>query len=169
MMLSFKLMLMAGALVGQMAGQMGAAPGKPASADDLSWLAGYWLTCEGGREVSETWSDARSGQLVGHGVTISTKSGAAKSGFEMFRIAGSGDQLTYFAQPEGIAPVPFRATEVGPDHAVFSNPDNDFPQRILYRRAGDALTARIEGEINGQTRDLEWRYLKSELNSHCPS
>ena len=28
---------------------------------DLSWLAGYWLDCSGGREASETWSDPRLG------------------------------------------------------------------------------------------------------------
>ena len=26
----------------------------PAPAPDLSWLAGYWLDCSGGREASET-------------------------------------------------------------------------------------------------------------------
>ena len=33
----------------------------PTSAPDLSWLAGYWLDCSGGREASETWSDPRLG------------------------------------------------------------------------------------------------------------
>ena len=36
------------------------------AAPDLSWLAGYWLDCSGGREASETWSDPRAGLVVGH-------------------------------------------------------------------------------------------------------
>lgn len=35
-----------------------------APAPDLSWLAGYWLDCSGGREASETWSDPRAGLIV---------------------------------------------------------------------------------------------------------
>lgn len=34
----------------------------PATAPDMSWLAGYWLDCSGGREASETWSDPRLGR-----------------------------------------------------------------------------------------------------------
>lgn len=53
------------------------------AAPDLSWLAGYWLDCSGGREASETWSDPRAGLLVGHTVTVRN----GRSGFEFARIA----------------------------------------------------------------------------------
>jgi hypothetical protein len=29
----------------------------PITADQLAWMSGYWLSCDDGREVSETWSD----------------------------------------------------------------------------------------------------------------
>ena len=135
-------------------------------APDLSWLAGYWLDCSRGREASETWSDPRAGLLVGHTVTVRN----GRSGFEFARIAPLQDGvLAYVAQPAGAAPTPFRLIESGPQRAVFANPANDFPHRILYQRAGDVLTARIEGADDDETRSAEWTFNKAQLNARCPT
>jgi hypothetical protein len=135
-------------------------------APDLSWLAGYWLDCSRGREASETWSDPRAGLLVGHTMTVRN----GRSGFEFARIAPLQDGvLAYVAQPGGAAPTPFRLIESGPQRAVFANPANDFPHRILYQRAGDVLTARIEGANDDETRSVEWNFNKAELNARCPN
>jgi len=112
-------------------------------APDLSWMAGYWLDCSGGREASETWSDPRQGLLVGHTVTVRN----GRSGFEFARIGAMPDGvLAYFAQPGGAAPTPFRLIESGPQRVIFANPANDFPHRIIYQRtvsaSGDVLTVR---------------------------
>lgn len=138
----------------------------PTSAPDLSWMAGYWLDCSGGREASETWSDPRAGLLVGHSVTVRN----GRSGFEFARIAPLQDGvLAYVAQPGGAAPTPFRLIESGPQRVVFANPANDFPHRILYQRAGDVLTARIEGADDDETRSAEWTFNKAQLNARCPT
>lgn len=137
-----------------------------APAPDLSWLAGYWLDCSRGREASETWSDPRAGLMVGHTVTLRN----GRSGFEFARITRLQDgTLAYVAQPAGAAPTPFRLIESGPQRAIFANPANDFPHRILYQRAGDVLTARIEGANDDETRSVEWNFNKAELNARCPS
>ena len=135
-------------------------------APDLSWMAGYWLDCSGGREASETWSDPRAGLLVGHTVTVRN----GRSGFEFARIGPVPEGgLAYVAQPGGAAPTLFRLVESGPQRVVFANPANDFPHRILYQRAGDVLTARIEGADDDETRSVEWTFNKAELNARCPS
>ena len=140
-----------------------AAPATPAP--DLSWLAGYWLDCSGGREASETWSDPRAGLIVGHSVTVRN----GRSGFESARIAPLKDGgLAYFAQPDGAPATPFRLIDSGPQRAVFANPDNDFPHRIIYDRAGDVLTARIEGADDDENRSVQWRFNRAELNARCP-
>jgi hypothetical protein len=137
-----------------------------APATDLSWLAGYWLDCSRGREASETWSDPRAGLMVGHTVTVRN----GRSGFEFARITRLQDgTLAYVAQPAGAAPTPFRLIESGPQRAIFANPANDFPHRILYQRVGDVLTARIEGANDDETRSVEWNFNKAELNARCPS
>ncbi|WP_312219945.1 DUF6265 family protein [Brevundimonas sp.] len=140
-----------------------AAPATPAP--DLSWLAGYWLDCSGGREASETWSDPRAGLIVGHSVTVRN----GRSGFESAHIATLKDGgLAYFAQPGGAPATPFRLIDSGPQRAVFANPDNDFPHRIIYDRAGDVLTARIEGADDDENRSVQWRFNRAELNARCP-
>ena len=134
-------------------------------APDLSWLAGYWLDCSGGREASETWSDPRAGLIVGHSVTVRN----GRSGFENARIATLKDGgLAYFAQPGGAPATPFRLIDSGLQRAVFANPDNDFPHRIIYERAGDVLTARIEGADDDENRSVQWRFNRAELNARCP-
>lgn len=141
------------------------APTPDVRADDLSWMAGSWLDCTGGREAYEVWSDPRAGLIVGHAVTVR----GDRAGFEASHIRADGEgRLTYYAQPDGAAPTPFVLIEAAPGRAVFSNPDNDFPHRIIYQRDGEALTARIEGEIDGRERTAQWRFNPAALNARCP-
>lgn len=136
------------------------APAPP----DLSWMSGYWLDCSGGREVSETWTDPRGGILVGTAVT--TASGPAA--FEYARIAPVNGVLAYVAQPGGAPPTIFLLIEASRSRVVFENPGNDFPQRVIYERTGDILTARIEGRLGDREQAMDWRFDKAELNTRCP-
>ena len=137
----------------------------PAATPDLSWLAGYWLDCSGGREQSETWSDPRGGLTVGHAVSLS----GSRVSFEVAHIGMTPQGFAYSAQPRGAAPTHFVLAESGPNRAVFANPENDFPSRIIYERDGDALMARIEGEIAGRARRMQWNFKAMPLNSRCPA
>ena len=139
----------------------GASPGQP----DLAWMAGYWLQCEGGREVTEMWTTRRGGVLLGMSVTT----GRQAFGFEQVRIETTYDGATmqYVARPRGAeAETLFRMSRAGPQEAVFDNPAHDYPQRIAYRREGDVLIARTEG-AGGADRQ-EWRYRRAGLNERCP-
>ena len=132
--------------------------------EDLSWMSGYWLSCEDGREVSETWSDPRGELMAGHGLTLA----GGRTSYEALRIAPHDGGLAYMAQPGGAPATVFRAVEIGPGRAVFENAGHDFPQRITYAREDDVLIARIEGEADGRARSLEWRFRRAELNAPCP-
>jgi hypothetical protein len=132
---------------------------------DVSWMAGYWLDCSGDREVSETWSDPRGGISVGHAVTIED----GRPSFEVSHIGPTPQGFAYVAQPGGAPPTVFVLAESGPTRAVFANAENDFPTRVIYERDGAGLKARIEGEISGQARSMEWNFRASALNTRCPS
>lgn len=136
---------------------------------DLGWISGYWLSCDNGREVSETWSDPRHGLMTGMNVTVRN----GRAGFELSRIApadrSADAPYAYFAQPEGQPATVFPVVASSPNRVVFGLETHDFPQRIVYERDGDALHARIEGEIDGQSRSVEWHFRKAELNSRCPT
>lgn len=136
----------------------------PDPAPDLSWLAGYWLDCAEGREVSETWSDPRAGLMAGHALTLSR----GRVSFELAHIGATPNGLAYVARPDGAPPTVFLVAGTGPGRVVFANPENEFPSRIVYERDGDALKARIEGEIDGRARSMEWNFTAAPLNSRCP-
>ena len=136
-----------------------------AATPDLSWIAGYWLDCSNGREVSETWSDPRGGLSVGHAMTVEN----GRVSFEVSHIRRTPQGFAYVAQPGGVPPTVFVVAETGPMRAVFANAENDFPTRVIYERDGDALTARIEGEIDGQARSMEWNFRSAPLNTRCPT
>ena len=136
---------------------------------DLGWMAGYWLSCEGDRQVAETWSPPRLNLMAGTSITVRD----GRVGWELSRIAPADAApdapLAYFAQPEGQAPATFPVIESGPGRVVFQQAAHDFPRRVIYERDGDVLNARIEGEIDGQTRVIRWRFQKAELNADCPA
>ena len=136
---------------------------------DLGWMSGYWLSCDNGREVSEVWTDPRLGLMAGVNVTVR----GDRVGFELSRIAPAGPEagapFAYHAQPEGMPATVFPVVEAGQNRVVFEQAAHDFPQRIIYERDGDVLNARIEGEIDGQTREVRWRFDKAELNARCPA
>lgn len=135
--------------------------------DDLGWMAGYWLSCGPQGEVAETWTDPRGGVMVGHSVTLSPR---GRTDFEMLRVAAVDGVPAYLAQPRGAPATVFKAVESDGEHVVFENRENDFPQRIIYRRAGaDVMIARIEGPMNGQEQGMEWRFDRRELNTRCPA
>jgi hypothetical protein len=136
------------------------------AAPDLDWLAGYWLSCEGGREVAETWGNRRMVHMLGTSVTVDAD---GSSTFEHMRIAysfsGPRWEVHFIAQPAGQEPASFRLVRSGESEAVFENPEHDFPRRIVYRRSGDRLSARIEGS-GGQS--AEWEFRAAPFNSRCP-
>ncbi len=132
----------------------------------LAWMSGYWLDCSNGREASETWSDARGGLMVGHAISLSP---SGRPGFELAFIAPAAEGPVYVVMPSGQAQTTFVMSDHGEDFVVFSNPDNDFPTHIRYERDGDGLKARIDGEIAGTPRSVEWRFDRRDLNARCPA
>lgn len=142
---------------------------SPVTADALSWMSGYWLSCDSGREVSETWSDPRGGMMLGSALTLEN---GQLTGFEASRISAAdanGGNIAYFAGVDGAPPVVFPAVEANGRRVVFENPTHDFPQRVIYERVGDTLNARIEGRVGNQDQAMAWTYHKADLNTRCPT
>jgi hypothetical protein len=127
-----------------------------------NWMSGYWLSCESG-EVAESWIGADAGVMLGTNLTR-----GEQSGFEFLRIADNGrGGYSYFSMPNGRSPATeFTMVTLGANRAVFENLAHDFPQRIIYERAGDALHARIENA--GATQGMDWRFRRAEQDTRCP-
>ena len=122
-----------------LAGMAGTA--DPAAAS-LDWIGGHWCTDTGDEIIEEFWLPPHGGVALG---MSRTRSGDRTTGFEYLRIVDLDGTPSYIAQPGGRSPTVFRSTAGGAGWMRFENPEHDFPQRIEYRREGDALHAEIAG------------------------
>ncbi len=124
--------------------------------DQLAWMTGTWAQVKESETVRESWLGPQGKLLVAVNLTHSQRRGAA---FEFLRIAETASGLSYYGSPQGKTPVEFKLKEMGEKKVTFENLGHDFPQRILYWMAADgAMHARIEGNIQGKDRAMEWRF-----------
>lgn len=131
--------------------------GAPASSDarlaPVAFLAGRWVAQDEGRTTEEVWSPARAGTMLGHSRTLA---GDTTTSFEFLRLELAPTGIELVALPGGLTPTRFRLATATASTVVFTNPANDYPQRITYAREGPKLRARIEG--GGPAH--EWRYTR---------
>jgi len=126
---------------------------KPISLNDLSWLAGHWFGQHRGVRMEELWLPPEGGMMLGIHRDVPAE---GETFFEFLRIGSEGGNIVYFAGPGGKDPVPFPLKELSERWVVFENPENEYPQRIIYLREGKQLHARIEGEREGEIRSESW-------------
>jgi hypothetical protein len=122
----------------------------------LSWLDGCWAGTVNQRDFREQWSPLRGGVLLGAGATVFQ--GKLQS-YEYLRIEARPDGVYYVAIPSGKKEDAFKLVSIttADQHTIFTfaNPDHEFPQRIIYRRATEGwLYATIEGKLNGEDRQV---------------
>ncbi len=126
------------------------------------WIVGHWLSCADGRATREAWTGAGTGLLAGVNVTA-----GRRTQFEFMRIAPQGDTLAFFGSPNGAPPVAFAMVSHANRRAVFENPAHDFPQRVIYARAGRDLVARVEGVVDGKLEGQAWRFRPARADAQC--
>ncbi|HWW26322.1 MAG TPA: DUF6265 family protein [Caulobacter sp.] len=130
--------------------------GPPATIDQMAWLKGCWVQAKPNGEVEELWMAPGGGVMLGLGRTV--RDGKLRE-YEFVRIVEADGSLAYIAEPSGQARAAFPLKSLTADEAVFENAAHDFPQRVIYRRRGpDAVTGRIEGQIGGQTKSVDFPY-----------
>jgi ketosteroid isomerase-like protein len=114
----------------------------------VAWMVGRWQRPEG----VEHWTAA--GDVL-WGVAFSIRNGQTAL-FEVLLIEAANGGLRYVAMPNGRPEVGFAASSWGVAEVTFSNPAHDFPKVIKYRRQGQALFARVEGDA-GEGEDYQWQ------------
>lgn len=77
-------------------------------------------------------------------------------GWEFVVIREVEGKLAYVAKPHNQAEATFPAVKLEDGEVVFENPSHDFPQRIIYRRNGDGVDARIEGMAKGKLKGIDY-------------
>jgi hypothetical protein len=130
--------------------------GPPATIDQVAWLKGCWVQAKPQSVVEELWMAPGGGVMLGLGRTV--RDGKLRE-YEFVRIVEADGSLAYVAEPSGQAKATFPLKSLTAGEAVFEDPTHDFPQRVIYRRVGpDAMTGRIEGQIGGQTKAIDFPY-----------
>lgn len=136
----------------------GAAPGI----EDLRWMVGHWAGAAGGVEMEELWIEPKGGVMLGLHRDVTP---AKPAFFEFLRIEDREGEVVFVASPLGSGETEFRLMDVGQQHVAFENLEHDFPQRIIYRREGEGLTARIEGVVEGKLESTEWSWFQARWGS----
>lgn len=129
---------------------------------DVGWISGCWemIVPEKGLQINEQWMKPAGGAMIGAGRTIS---GGKTVDYEYLRVVEEVGGIFYIAKPTGNKEeTRFKLVRASASEVVFENPTHDFPQRVLYRRDGDKLNARIEGTKDGKTRGMDFPYLRAK-------
>jgi Domain of unknown function (DUF6265) len=121
--------------------------------EDVAWMTGHWAITVDGNYSEEVWLAPRGGMMSGMNRGV-TKSG--RTTFEFMRVQTTNDGVFYMAQPGGRPPTSFKLIEASAARAVFSNPQHDFPQRVIYTLRDGKLCGRVEGTMNGKAESEEW-------------
>lgn len=125
--------------------------------DRAAFMQGCWERRASGRVIEEQWLKPRGGSMLGLSRTVR---GDSLIEYEFLRLYERDEILVYAAQPSAQPPAEFTAVASREGTLVFEDPAHDFPQRISYQAAGDSLFARIEGQLNGRERSIDFRYAR---------
>jgi hypothetical protein len=141
---------------------------KPASVDDLAWLAGCWASVGGEAGSGEQWTAPAGNTLLGVSRTVQNSETVA---YEFLRIRETeAGEIEYIAKPSGQEEATFLMVRLSAGEVVFENSGHDFPQRIIYRlKAGGNLEGRIEGEVKGEVRMVEFPMKRVDCESQSPN
>lgn len=80
---------------------------------------------------------------------------------EFMRISEENGKLTYTARIGTKGVTPFPLLKLSENEVIFENPAHDFPQRVIYRKQGSGLFARIEGIDKGKEKHEDFSYQRA--------
>ncbi len=136
-----------------------AAPSAPPrSFEALAWLRGCWEGKAARYEFNEQWQSARGGTMLGSSQMVI---GPRTEDYTYLRIESRPDGLYYVAVPSGKKEIAFKLTGVEDDKGVkiftFSNPRDEYPQRIVYRHGEHGLLfAQVGGKVDGKDKEVTY-------------
>ncbi|MEL6547908.1 MAG: DUF6265 family protein [Myxococcota bacterium] len=122
----------------------------------FDFLVGHWLTDAG---QMESWSRDPSLRAV----SCRLKDGAIVI-VERLRIEDRKATPELVASPLGQPETSFRWVSGDRNSATFENPEHDWPQRIVYRRAGNVLTAEVSAFEDETPRRWTWHRVQQPLD-----
>jgi hypothetical protein len=131
---------------------------SPPSVTRLGWMAGSWGETKGGVVTRETWLPPLGGAMSG--ATQTNRPGKPPETEFATITTGPDGQAVFTPVMKDAAPTPFTLLRGKDGEAVFERVSDEFPKRVIYRRCGGDLCARIEGKVGGKAKGIDWRYVR---------
>lgn len=127
----------------------------PLSVQSLGFMSGCWTTPKGApEEYRECYTAPYAGIIQGSSHAVKNQKTVS---FEFSLIAEKDGKVTYTPFYNGKQLSVFTLTKIEGQSALFENPENDFPKKLIYRRNADrSLTARTEGASATDAQNQEW-------------
>jgi hypothetical protein len=115
------------------------------SLTSLSWIVDNWINEDSNGVTRERWIKIDDNKFEGESYTILNGDTVFS---EKLMLEKKDNDVYYTAVVNhNPAPVSFKMIEYSDKHAVFENPEHDFPQKISYKLQEDgSLLAYIEGK-----------------------
>lgn len=124
--------------------------------DKLGWIEGEWLGESEDLVMQEHWEKKSDRLYRGHAYVLD---GTDTIHQEFVHLQEVDDTIYYSVFfPGKLDSTNFMMTKYENNEMTFENPDNDYPQKIVYRLAGDSLHARIEGDAGGKVQHADFSY-----------
>lgn len=137
------------------------APPEPDPWDAVAILEGHWRQVgKDGSVNEEVWLNNKGNVITGMSRTVK----GLENSYEQLRLENTKTGVIYIARPMGAKEeTGFLLVVARPDRVVFTNPANDWPKRIEYRRTGvDTLEATVSDfdPTKGQVLTFKWTRVK---------
>ena len=128
----------------------------PLELTSLAWLDGCWRGQVGQYEFREHWLPLRGGLMVGAGHVVFE---GKTQDYDYLRLETRPDGVYYVSISSGRKEASFKLTATTVDDKdtifTFTNPVDEFPERILYRRGVEGwLYATVEGKVKGEDKNV---------------
>ena len=128
----------------------------PSKLSEMNWLLGKWQINESNN--FEAWEKVDASLYRGKGYQVRKNDTLIT---ETINIVQKENEVFYIPsvvdQNDG-KPVEFKLVSKNSGTLIFENKDHDFPQRIIYVKAGnDHINAWIEGQKEGQLSKVEFK------------
>jgi len=131
--------------------------GPPLELSSLAWLDGCWRGEVAQYDFREHWLPLNGGLMVGAGHTVFQ---GKTQEYGYLRLETRPDGVYYVVIPSGKKESPFKLTATAVDDKdtifTFTNPADEFPKTISYRRASRDgwLYATVEGKVSGEDKKV---------------
>jgi len=128
----------------------------PLALTSLAWLDGCWRGEVAQYEFREHWLPLLGGLMVGAGHIVFQ---GKTQDYGYLRLESRPDGVYYVSISSAKKESSFKLTDAAIDDKdtifTFTNPGDEFPQRIVYRRGAEGwLYASVEGKVKGEEKKV---------------